>query len=62
MRKITIEREVLNYIAEKEIIKKHEKKAKTNIKKNRINELTSQGIDEEIAKVMASIEFNPIYQ
>lgn len=62
MRKITIEREVLNYMAEEEIIRIHEKKAKKAIKKNRVNELIAQGIDKELAKVMASVELNPIYQ
>lgn len=62
MKKIIIEREVLNHIAYEEIIRTHEKKAKKAIKKDRVKELTAQGIDKELAQVMASVELNPIYQ
>lgn len=55
MRKITITTEMVNIIAEEEIIRTHERKAKADIKKNRIKELISEGVDPEIAKVMASV-------
>ena len=55
MVKTIITTEMVNGIAFDEITKTHERKAKTAIKKDRIAELTAQGIDKEIAKVMASV-------
>lgn len=55
MKKINITTEAINYIAEQEIIRKHEKKAKAEIRKNRIKELMAQGIEKEIAEVMAAV-------
>ena len=55
MRKIIITTELINAIAEKEIIRTHERKAKAAIKRNRIKELIAEGCDPEIAKVMASV-------
>lgn len=55
MKKINITTEAINYIAEQEIIRKHEKKAKAEIRKNRIKELMAQGIEKEIAEVMVAV-------
>lgn len=55
MTKVNISTEFINYIAEEEIIRTHEKKAKAAIKKNRIKELIAEGVEPEIAKVMASL-------
>lgn len=55
MKKIIITNEIVNIIAEDEIIRTHERRAKASIKRERINELTAQGIDKEIAKVMAKV-------
>ena len=55
MTKVNISTEFINYIAEEEIIRTHEKKAKATIKKNRIKELIAEGVEPEIAKVMASV-------
>lgn len=61
MKEIKFVKELENVIAETEIIKAHEKKAKREIRKQRINDLIVQGIDKEIAKVMVDVEMNPIY-
>lgn len=58
MTKVNIEPIIINIIAEEEIIRTHERKAKAAIKKNRVNELIAQGIDKELAKVMATVEMN----
>lgn len=42
-------------IAYDEIVEKHIKKAEKEIKKNRIKELIAEGIDPEVAKVMAKV-------
>lgn len=55
MKKIIISNEIVNAFAEEIIIKEHEKKAKAAIKRNRIKELMAEGIDKEIAEVMASV-------
>lgn len=55
MIKVTGLSELSNYIAYEEIVNTHIKKAERAIKKARINELTAQGIDKELAKVMASV-------
>lgn len=55
MKKIIITSEMINFIAEEEIIRQHEKKAKTAITKNRVKELISEGIDPEVARVMAKV-------
>ena len=55
MTKIMIARETMNLIAEEEIIRTHEKRAKRAIKRDRIKELITEGVDPEIAKVMASV-------
>ena len=55
MKKIIITSEAMNIIAEEEIIRTHIKKAKAAIKRDRIKELIAEGVDPEIAKVMASV-------
>lgn len=55
MKKIIITSEMVNIIAEEEIIRQHEKKAKAAITKNRVKELISEGIDPEVARVMAKV-------
>jgi hypothetical protein len=55
MKKITITTEAVNMIAEDEIIRTHERKAKAAIRRNRVKELMMEGVDPEIAKVMASV-------
>lgn len=55
MTKITIARETMNLIAEEEIIRTHERRAKRAIKRDRTKELITEGVDPEIAKVMASV-------
>lgn len=52
MKKIIIPNELVNTIAEQMIIDEHIKKAKKAIRKERISELTAQGIDKDIADVM----------
>ena len=55
MTKIMIARETMNLIAEEEIIRTHKRRAKRAIKRDRIKELITEGVDPEIAKVMASV-------
>jgi hypothetical protein len=55
MKKIIITSDMVNLIAEEEIIRQHEKKAKIAITKNRVKELISEGIDPEVARVMAKV-------
>lgn len=55
MKKIIITTEAINMIAEEEIIRTHTRRAKAAIKRNRTKELISEGVDPEIAKVMASV-------
>lgn len=50
--KVTGINELAQYIEYEEIVRKHERKAKKEIKKEKINELVAQGIDKEIAKAM----------
>lgn len=57
MKKVIIPNELVNIIAEDEIIKTHERKAKRNLISQRVKELINEGIDKEIAKVMANIEY-----
>ena len=47
--------ELAQMIEYEEIVRNHIKKAERAIKKERTAELTAQGIDPEIAKVMASV-------
>lgn len=54
MTKVNITTEQINFIAYEEIIRTHEKKAKAAIKRDRIKELMAQGIDREMAQVMAN--------
>ena len=54
MTKVNITTEQINLIAYEEIIRTHEKKAKAAIKRDRIKELMAQGIDREMAQVMAN--------
>ena len=54
---ITLTNIAINYIEEQEIIRKHEAKAKKVLIKQRVDELVAQGIDKEIAKVMAKVEW-----
>lgn len=55
MTKVNIPTELINIIAEEEIIRTHEKRAKAAIKRERVKELVAEGIDKELAKVMASV-------
>lgn len=55
MTKITGINELAQIIEYNNIIDTHIKKAERQIKKDRTNELISEGIDPEIAKVMASV-------
>lgn len=52
MKKVIIPTELVNVMAEDEIIKTHIKKAEREIKKQRINELIAEGIDKVTAKAM----------
>ena len=54
MKKIIITSEMVNLIAEEEIIRTHERRAKAHAKRERKKDLIAQGIDPEIAAVMAS--------
>lgn len=58
MTKVNISNEMINFIAEEEIIRTHERRAKAAIKRNRVNELIAQGIDKDLAKVMATVEMS----
>ena len=55
MKKVIITTEMVNAIAEEEIIRTHIKRAERAIKRERTKELIAEGIDKEIAKVMASV-------
>ena len=55
MKKVIITTETVNAIAEAEIIRTHIKRAERAIKRERTKELIAEGIDEELAKVMASV-------
>ena len=55
MAKVTGLNELSQYIAYEEIVNNHIKKAERSIKKARAAELMAQGIDKELAKVMASV-------
>ena len=52
---IIIPNEIVNAFAEEVILREHERKTKATIKRNRIKELIAEGIDKEIAEVMASV-------
>lgn len=53
--KVTGINELGQVIEYNEIVDKHIKKAEKEIKKNRVKELIAEGVDPEIAKVMASV-------
>ena len=55
MKKITITSEMVNAIAEAEIIRTHIKRAERAIKRERTKELIAEGIDKDLAQVMASV-------
>jgi hypothetical protein len=55
MKKIIITTEMVNAIAEAEIIRTHIKRAEKAIKRDRVKELIADGVDKEIAQVMASV-------
>jgi len=55
MKKIIITTEMVNAIAEAEIIRTHIKRAEKAIKRDRVKELIAEGVDKEIAQVMASV-------
>lgn len=57
MRKIIINTEMVNAMAEEEIRRTHERKAKRTLIQQRVKELTAEGIDKELAKVMAKVEY-----
>lgn len=53
--KVTGINELGQIVAYNEIVEKHIKKAEKEIKKNRTAELIAEGVDPEIAKVMAKV-------
>lgn len=55
MKKVIITTEMVNAIAEEEIIRTHIRRAERAIKRDRTKELIAEGVDPEIAKVMASV-------
>ena len=55
MIKVTGLNELAQQIEYNNIIEKHTRKAEREIKKERTKELIAQGIDPEIAKVMANV-------
>lgn len=57
MRKIIITTEMVNAMAEEEIRRTNERKAKRTLIQQRVKELIAEGIDKEIAKVMAKVEY-----
>lgn len=50
--------ELAQIVESNNIVEHHEKQAKKVLIKQRINELVSQGIDLQIARVMASVEYD----
>lgn len=58
MYKVSGINELAQIVESNNIIEKHEKRAKQVLIKQRINELVSQGIDLQIARVMASVEYD----
>mgnify|MGYP003308228083 CR=1 FL=1 len=50
--------ELAQIIEEETIIRNHEKKARKVLIAERIKELINQGIDKELAKIMANIEYD----
>lgn len=50
--------ELAQAIEYNEIIRNHEKKAKKTLISNRIKELLAEGIDKEMAKTIANIEYS----
>lgn len=57
MKKIIINTEMVNAMAEEEIRRTHERKAKSTLIQQRVKELIAEGIDKELAKVMAKVEY-----
>ena len=55
MKKITITNDLVNAVAYDEIVKTHIRKAERAIKRDRTKELIADGVDPEIAKVMAQV-------
>lgn len=58
MTEVSIPRELLNRIAEEEIIRTHERRAKRELQKQHTAELVAQGIDKDIAKAMTQAYWN----
>lgn len=52
MKKVIVPNEIVNNVAEMEIIKVHEARAKKEIKKQRTVEMITQGVDKEVAEAM----------
>ena len=58
MYKVSGINELAQIIESNNLIEQHERQAKKALIKQRINELISQGIDLQVARVMASIEYD----
>lgn len=58
MYKVSGVAELAQIVESNNIIEHHEKQAKKALIKQRINELVSQGIDLQVARVMARIEYD----
>ena len=56
--KVTGINELAQYIEYEEIVRKHEKRAERVSKAQRVKELIAEGVDKEIAKVMADVEWS----
>lgn len=58
MYKVSGVAELAQIVESNNIIERHERQAKKALIKQRINELVSQGIELQVAQVMASIEYD----
>lgn len=58
MYKVSGINELAQIIESNDLIERHERQAKKALIKQRINELVSQGIELQVAKVMANIEYD----
>lgn len=57
MIKLAITNEMIQAAKEIETIKKHEARAKKHLINNRIKELIADGVEKELAEVMARVEY-----
>lgn len=55
---VTIPRELIQQIEYEEIVRKHERKAKRVLIAQRVKEIMSEGVDKEMAKIIANAEWN----